>query len=223
MRVRFLHAGPRITDLFVDLWKCKHCQKEFSFETTARKANHSKWCNLNPKRAYYVRLLEQARGSKVNFRNQYSKADHEGTEKPSNSRKGKTGFRGTPHTEETKAILRKKALASKHRRILRSTRKYAMKDGSEVLLDSSWEEALAIRLDSLDIRWTRPESVEWIDDEGKSHNYFPDFYLVDYDVYLDPKNDQVYKISLSKIEKITKVLPNLRILRSLTECKNFSI
>jgi len=92
-----------------------------------------------------------------------------------------------------------------------------------VLLDSSWEEALAIRLDSLGINWTRPKSVKWVDTNGKTHNYFPDFYLTDYDIYLDPKNDLVYKITIEKIKKILEILPNLRILRTLEECKNFTV
>lgn len=33
-----------------DMWKCKHCGKEFVFETISEKANHSRWCIKNPKR-----------------------------------------------------------------------------------------------------------------------------------------------------------------------------
>ena len=32
------------------MWNCKHCKKEFDFETSSNKANHSRWCNENPKR-----------------------------------------------------------------------------------------------------------------------------------------------------------------------------
>ena len=32
------------------MWKCKHCEKEFDFEKTSDKANHSRWCDKNPKR-----------------------------------------------------------------------------------------------------------------------------------------------------------------------------
>ena len=31
------------------MWKCKHCENEFNFETTSEKANHSRWCSENPK------------------------------------------------------------------------------------------------------------------------------------------------------------------------------
>lgn len=91
------------------------------------------------------------------------------------------------------------------------------------MLDSSWEEALAKRLDSLSIDWIRPDPINWIDDEGKSHNYFPDFYLTQHEMYLDPKNDIVYNMSLKKTKKIREILPNLRILRSLEECEKFLV
>jgi len=133
-------------------------------------------------------------------------------------------FLGRTHSDKSKKLMSESALKSKHRRILRSTRKYICKDGSEVLLDSSWEEQLAIRLDQLNINWIRPEDpIQWLDKEGKTHNYFPDFYLTDYNIYIDPKNDIVYNITITKIEALKIILPNLIILRSLEECKNFKI
>ena len=32
------------------MWECKHCKQKFGFETTSKKANHSRWCESNPKR-----------------------------------------------------------------------------------------------------------------------------------------------------------------------------
>lgn len=32
------------------MWKCKHCNQEFDFKSTSEKANHSRWCDKNPKR-----------------------------------------------------------------------------------------------------------------------------------------------------------------------------
>lgn len=32
------------------MWKCKHCNNEYNFKTTSEKANHTRWCNKNPKR-----------------------------------------------------------------------------------------------------------------------------------------------------------------------------
>jgi hypothetical protein len=35
------------------MWKCRHCELDFSFTKTSDKANHSRWCDNNPKSAYY--------------------------------------------------------------------------------------------------------------------------------------------------------------------------
>ena len=32
------------------MWNCKHCKKNFNFSITSDKANHSRWCDQNPKR-----------------------------------------------------------------------------------------------------------------------------------------------------------------------------
>lgn len=32
------------------MWKCKHCNQNFSYSFTSEKANHSRWCDKNPKR-----------------------------------------------------------------------------------------------------------------------------------------------------------------------------
>lgn len=47
----------------------------------------------------------------------------------------------------------------------------------------------------------------WFDWRGKIHRYFPDFYLPDYDVYLDPKNDYLInnkseRFGITDVEKI---------------------
>ncbi len=202
------------------MWTCKHCNKQFQNLNTSEKANHSRWCDSNPKRETYNKSLEKARDCIKDRKNQYS---YGATCSEETKKKISEKIKGRKHTEETKQVIREKALASKHRRILRSTRIYVKKDGTEVLLDSSWEEALAKRLDSLNIEWIRPNSIPWVDNYGKIHNYFPDFYLTEHNIYLDPKNEQVYKMTIEKIEKVLEVLPNLLILKSLEECKNFSL
>ncbi len=57
------------------------------------------------------------------------------------------------------------------------------------LLDSTYEVKLAQVLDNLLIQWIRPKRVPYSDLTGKLRSYTPDFYLPDYNVYLDPKND----------------------------------
>lgn len=101
---------------------------------------------------------------------------------------------GKTHTDETKQILREKALASDHRRLKKGVVEY-----KGVLLDSSWELELAKRLDEQNIRWVRPAPLKWVDDSGVTRNYFPDFYLLDHDIFLDPKNPHAIKVQSKKL------------------------
>jgi predicted DNA-binding protein YlxM (UPF0122 family) len=67
-------------------------------------------------------------------------------------------------------------------------------------LESSYELLLAKELDKNKINWIRPKRLYWIDATGKNRHYTPDFYLPDYNVYLDPKNDYLIKIDSEKIK-----------------------
>lgn len=67
-----------------------------------------------------------------------------------------------------------------------------------IWFDSNWEIIVAKSLDENGIAWKRPlKGFEW-DDEG--HKYYPDFYLNDFNVYLDPKNDYLRAQHKFKIE-----------------------
>ena len=79
--------------------------------------------------------------------------------------------------------------------------KYQNKD---VLLESSWEVKTAELLDSLNIEWIRPQPIDWIDTNMKSHLYYPDFYLVQTDTYLDPKNPYCMEKDKEKLADVSK-------------------
>lgn len=84
-------------------------------------------------------------------------------------------------------------------------KKYKFKD---VSLDGSWELLVAKYLDENNINWIRPNkgiSYIWNDSQ---HKYFPDFYLVDFDFYLEIKG---YETNRDK-EKY-KVVKNLFVFR----------
>ena len=89
---------------------------------------------------------------------------------------------------------------------------YTTKSGDIVKLGSSWEVIVAKFLDEKDIQWTRPASLEWFDTTGKSHRYYSDFYLTDFDVYLDPKNPRKLAEDTEKLayfsDKITLIVGN---------------
>lgn len=199
---------------------CKHCLLSFNGLTTPERANHSRWCMNNPRRPEYVATnsaLQMQTEASVKKRTEgikkawtdgkYNGVDHSSA--------------GWQHTAKTKELLRQKALASPHRRLVRSIRPYTQKDGTVVQLDSSWEESLAKRLDEINANWIRPTAIKYTDHNNVSRNYFPDFYLPDYDVYLDPKNPYAIKAQIKKIECLTKQIKNLIIIESLDECVNF--
>lgn len=77
-------------------------------------------------------------------------------------------------------------------------------ENKDVLLESSWEVRIAELLVSKDIIWTRPEPMDWIDSTGKERLYYPDFYLVDYDVYLDPKNPYCMEQDKEKMKIVSR-------------------
>lgn len=124
---------------------------------------------------------------------------------------------GNIHTEATRLKISEAAQRSNHRRLRRNTIVYR-----GVTMDSTWEIRLAERLDELGVEWTRPGPYQWIDDQGKTRHYFPDFYLPEYDIYLDPKNRHAARVQSSKIEALQRLMPNLIILRSLEEIDSYS-
>ena len=70
------------------------------------------------------------------------------------------------------------------------------------LLQSSYERIVAEDLDRNQIKWTRPEPLLWKDWSGVDHRYYPDFFLPDYNIYLDPKNDFLIKKDHLKLAEV---------------------
>ena len=208
-----------------DKGNCIYCSIKFVLhdKPSGWMANHVRWCDKNPKKNFYknrdisqLNTPEARKKASDKIKQAWKSGKYDHIEHNS--------FLGRTHTEETKKILKDKALNSKHRRLVRSIRPYTKIDGSIIMLDSSWEEALAIRLDAPGIDWTRPETpIRYIGLDGLTHNYFPDFYLPKYDLFLDPKNPIAYKVQKEKIDILKNVLHNLVIIHSLEECKNFTI
>ena len=56
-------------------------------------------------------------------------------------------------------------------------------------MDSTWEVMMANRLNELDITWVRDPKMklEYKTRGGRMRNYIPDFYLPDFDIYIEVK------------------------------------
>lgn len=203
---------------FVKLQNCKYCNLLFDITfSTSLRANHTRWCDLNPNRNEYVKNSNDGKQLRTpnaicNRIAAIKKAHADGKYKSLDYSWNK----GRKHSEETKELLRQKALSSSHRRLRRKMIEY-----NGVWLDSTWELELAKRLDSMKIKWVRPDPIPWVDSEGVTHNYFPDFYLTDYDIFLDPKNPQAKKVQKKKIDMIMSQYKNVVILNSVEECQSY--
>jgi hypothetical protein len=70
---------------------------------------------------------------------------------------------------------------------------YIGKNGDEFLMRSSWEVAMAKLLDNENINWTNKVDGFLYEFENVKHNYFPDFHLIDYDIYIEVKGIKIEK------------------------------
>lgn len=193
-----------------NLYKCPHCKKEFSKKGIC---SHIWRVHTSVGQAFKTRYGEpktELSRKKRNWNKGLTKEDHSSIQKCSTTlRKGyKTGrlkpsFKGKQHSPQAR---KKISIAAKGRKgrnhPISKTFYYKHKDGSIVVLESSYEVKVAKSLDLHNIHWIRPDSVIWTDSKGEDHRYFPDFYLVEFDIYLDPKNDYLIKKDTEKIRRV---------------------
>jgi len=96
---------------------------------------------------------------------------------------------------------------------------YARPDGTIVSMDSTWEVAMAARLDELGISWLRDEDMklEYRTRGGRKRNYIPDFYLPDYDMYIEVKGYWTDRAKWKMRDIIKRNPGKICILESLSE------
>ena len=104
---------------------------------------------------------------------------------------------------------------------------YNPTESREVLLESSWELELAHFLFDSGVKWTRPAPIKWIDNKGKNRFYYPDFYLPDFNIYLDPKNPYGMVRDKNKISvvytKINLIVGNINYVKDYIKTKILSV
>ena len=130
-------------------------------------------------------------------------------EKLQNTIKSKSQKHGVAGTDE-KEILRcskisetakKRGLSGGYRKNAGRSKKFQVYDsyGNATTLQSSYELDVSEILSELSINWMRPKALKY-----KGKNYFADFYLPDFDIWLDPKNDYKAKLDQSKIDSVIR-------------------
>lgn len=80
---------------------------------------------------------------------------------------------------------------------------------NSIKMDSLWEVEFAKHLDALNIKWIRPDPLTWVDTQGITRKYYPDFLLTDFNFYVDTKNLIVQNKQKEKIEAVTKLYSNI--------------
>lgn len=105
---------------------CKHCCIRFDLDDkpSGWMANHTRWCDLNPNKKAHIKAskecpqlrTKEARIKSLDgIKKAHKNGKYEGSAKNAIETRRKDGTLN--HSEETKQLLREKALASKHRRV----------------------------------------------------------------------------------------------------------
>jgi len=84
-------------------------------------------------------------------------------------------------------------------------------NGEIFIAESLFEVKLAESLNCNNILWDRPAFFLYVDSSGNQRRYYPDFYLPNANVYLDPKNSYLIKTDIDKIINTAKQ-NNIRIM-----------
>ena len=163
---------------------CKYCGRSCKSIKSLR--THERLCKLNPNHAetgftaYNQKEKESGPWNKGLTKEIDERIARQAV-KQAISMKGKNR---RPHTEAEKQLRRE--LAYK-----RKIGGFFMRRGIDyngIKLDSTYEVEVAKSLDANNIKWERCKRFPYVV-EGKLHYYTPDFYLPEYNIYLDPKND----------------------------------
>lgn len=179
--------------------KCKFCNKECKNENSLR--NHERLCNLNPKRqtikSNFITYNEKVKNGLVTKenKNQHVKAKLEGRKiiiSDETRKKLSKSNKGNKLNEEQR-LKHKKAMKNA---VLKNPESYTASNVSGrtpiieyngFKLKGTWELEVAKWLDKNNIKWTnkiKPFEYKW---ENSTHLYFPDFYLIEFDRYIEVK------------------------------------
>ena len=98
-------------------------------------------------------------------------------------------------------------------------------DGRKISMDSSWEVLCAEKLDELGIRWERAEDIKlkYIDKRAQTRNYIPDFYLPDFDIYIEVKGYWTTPARWKMRSVMDRNPGKIRLLQSLDEISGLSL
>ena len=101
---------------------------------------------------------------------------------------------------------------------------YTTVDGSEVLMDSTWEVAMAKKFDELGVKWVRDENMilEYRTVRNRKRKYIPDFYLPEYDLYIEVKGYWTDAARHKMVDVVERNNVKVLILESLDDIEDVS-
>lgn len=193
---------------------CRYCGRVCKNNNSLH--NHERLCKENPDRqilvSNFIKWNEFRKGKHLQkVSNQYIKSKETGEvyiiSDATRQKISKTS-KGRLHTEECKQKLSKtmKKVAAENKSY--SENKSHLTKKSYVngfRMDSDWEKIFAEYLISSDIKWEKSnKSFKYIF-EGEEHSYYPDFYLSEYDRYIEIKGYETEK-DLAKYKSVKDLI-----------------
>ena len=188
--------------MLVTVIKCKYCGKEVSKYGIK---NHERCCKLNPNRIpgksnwwlhpethknsnQFIKAKEENRKIKVSDKTRY---------KLGNSWRGKTLTNETK--EKIKNTIKKNIENNNWHLSFSKSRTFEYKG---IKFQGLWEVKFAKYLDNKNVKWERPHKTYKYIFENENHRYLPDFYLPEYNLYIEIKGYPT-KRDFSKWEQFT--------------------
>ena len=186
--------------MLVTIQKCKYCGRECK-----NLHNHEVHCHMNPNRISGKSNWWLHPETRKNS-NQFIKAKEENRKiEVSDETRYKLGnsWRGKTLTNETKEKIKntiKKNIENNNWHL--SFSKSRTFEYKGIKFQGSWEVEFAKYLDNKNVKWERPHKTYKYIFENENHRYLPDFYLPEYNLYIEIKGYPT-KRDFSKWEQFT--------------------
>lgn len=178
---------------------CQFCSKECKNRNSH--SNHERLCPKNVNRVYKSATIGRVAWNKGLTKDTDDRvAKYAATLKETGNLSGKCA---DPEKEKLRIQRIKEGCKNNggYRENAGRSKKFKILDsfGNKVCLQSTYELKCSEVLNELGIKWIRPRFLPY-----DNRKYFADFYLVDYQIYLDPKNSYKAKLDAEKISKVIK-------------------
>lgn len=173
---------------------CEYCKKEFRFES--RLSRHKNSCNLRPNKPVrksgnqYTKAIELGLPKPVaKF---YVWSDEDKKEQSKRSAKINkeywTAENKEKHSQKMKSVVLDNIESYTKNNVSGRVKNYEVIDSiGKTKVKGKWELKVAEWLNLHNVRWTNDvNSFEYLWND-KIHRYFPDFYLIEYDIYIEVK------------------------------------